>query len=284
MSYAILGATGTQGGAVARALLARGQSVRALTRRPQGAEAAALAALGAEIVAADLDRPETLIPAFSGVSGVFSVQDFYAPGVGLSGEIRQGRAVIAAARAARVPHLVQSTMGRGRRPGGPPHFLSKAVLEKDLKRSGLSWTLLGTVWFMDNLLNPKMQPQLIFPVLSGTLKPSTRFEMLAIDDLGWVGAEALCNPAAWAGRKINLAGDALTTGEMKAIYLKVTGRRPKSWSLPAWLFRRLAPEFATQLKWHNDVGFDFDDAELRSVRPEAMDFAAFLTSRPVENL
>ncbi len=84
MTFLVLGATGQQGGAVARALLRRGQTVRALTRKTDSSAARTLAGLGATVVAGDLDRPETLPPAFAGVRGVFSVQDFYSPGVGLA--------------------------------------------------------------------------------------------------------------------------------------------------------------------------------------------------------
>ncbi|MFO0437694.1 MAG: NmrA/HSCARG family protein [Phenylobacterium sp.] len=284
MTFAVLGATGGQGGAVVRALLSRGQAVRALTRRPESAAALALAREGVEVVQADLDHPESLPPALRGCSGVFSVQDFYAPGVGLAGEIRQGRALIAAARSAGVPHIVQSTMGDGRTPGGPAHFLSKAVLEQDLRKSGLGWTFLGTVWFLDNLLNPAMHPSLIFPVLSGSLEPSTPFQMLALEDLGWVAAEALGNPDAWVGRKINLAGDVLSVVQMKHAYRQAAGRRPKSWSMPAPLFRRMAPEFAAQLKWHNEVGFAFDAKPLRGLKPYARTFFGFIEEAGIRTL
>lgn len=284
MTFLVIGATGLQGGAVARALLAQGQSIRALTRKTDSAAARALAELGAEVVAGDLDRPETLTPAFVGVKGLFSVQDFYAPGVGLAGEIRQGRAVIAAAKAAGGRHVVQSTMGDGLAPGGPAHFLSKAVLERDIRASGLDWTLLGTVWFMDNLVNPAMQPHLTFPVLSGSLKRDTRFQMLAVADLARMAAKALTRPDIWAGRKLNLAGDTMTVGAMKVAYHEVTGRAPRSWPLPAPLFRKLAPEFAAQLRWHNEVGFAFDHAELRTILPDAADFRRFVQERRVAGL
>jgi len=284
MTFLVLGATGQQGGAVARALLRRGQTVRALTRKTDSSAARTLAGLGATVVAGDLDRPETLPPAFAGVRGVFSVQDFYSPGVGLAGELRQGRSVIVAARNAGVDHIVQSTMGDGLKPGGPAHFLSKALLERDIRASGLRWTLLGTVWFMDNLLNPAMKPHLMFPVLAGTLKPDTRFQMLALEDLGWIASEALISPGLWAGRKINLAGDTLTVGQMKEAYREVTGKRPKAWSLPAALFRRLVPEFAAQLRWHNEAGFAFDQTELRAVHPAALDFKAFLRKSGIQGM
>ena len=284
MTYLIIGATGLQGGAVAREMLRRGQPVRILTRRAASAQARALADLGVEVAEGDLSRPETLARAFQGISGVFSVQDFYAPGVGLIGELEQGRAVVAAAKAAGVRHLVQSTMGDGERPGGPAHFVSKALLERDIRRSGLAWTLLGTVWFMDNLNNPKMKPGLIFPILAGSLKPDTTFPMLAVTDLAWMAAEALTAPSKWGGKKINLAGDALTVHEMKKVYRDVTGRRPKGWRMPAALFRRLAPEFAAQLDWHNRVNFAFGPEEFRRLRPDAIRFRDFLHDNHIEGM
>lgn len=276
MTYLILGATGLQGGAVARELLMRGQTIRVLTRRAASSKARALAEQGAEVVEGDLGRPETLAPAFEGIEGVFSVQDFYAPGVGLVGELTQGRAVIAAAKAAGVSHIVQSSMGDGNLPGGPEHFISKALLERDIRRSGLNWTLLGTVWFMDNLLNPAMKPHLMFPVLAGSLRSDAKFQMLAVEDLGWIAAKALTDPGNWGERKINLAGDVMTVPEMKQTYREITGKRPKRWRIPAAMFRKLVPEFAEQLGWHNKVNFAFGADELLAAKPDAVRFREFL--------
>ncbi|MEX3013949.1 NmrA/HSCARG family protein [Gymnodinialimonas hymeniacidonis] len=284
MTYLILGATGLQGGAVARELLKRGQPIRVLTRRAGSSKAKALAKQGADVVEGDLSRPATLEPAFEGVAGVFSVQDFYAPGIGLVGELEQGRNVIAAAKAAGVRHIVQSSMGDGHTPGGPEHFVSKALLERDIKRSGLAWTLLGTVWFMDNLLNPEMKPHLLFPVLAGSLKADTKFQMLAIKDLGWIVAEALTDLDGWSGRKINLAGDVMTVPEMKRAYREVTGKRPKSWRIPAAMFRKLVPEFAQQLGWHNRVNFAFGPEELRAAKSDTVSFRVFLESHRIESM
>ncbi len=284
MTFLILGATGLQGGAVAREMLERGQSIRILTRRASSQKAMALAKMGADVVEGDLSKPETLPPAFEGVTGVFSVQDFYAPGVGLVGEVEQGRAVLAAAKAAGVRHIVQSSMGDGHAPGGPEHFISKALLEREIKRSAIDWTLLGTVWFMDNLLNPEMKPALMFPVLSGSLDQETNFQMLAIEDLGWMAAEALVDPDTFAGRKINLAGDVMTVAQMKETYRTATGRRPKGWRLPRALFRKLVPEFADQLAWHNRVNFAFGSEELRKIKPDALGLAEFLRKHPVASM
>ena len=203
------------------------------------------------------------------------MQDVYAPGVGLVGELTQGRAVIAAAKAAGVRHIVQSRMGDGNLPGGPEHFISKALLECDIKSSGLNWTLLGTVWFMDNLLNAAMKPHLMFPVLAGSLRSDTKFQMLAVEDLGWIAAEALTDPGNWGERKINPAGEVMTVPEMKQTYREVTGQRPKRWRIPAAMLRKLVPEFAEQLEWHNK-NFAFQADELLEAKPDAVRFRGFL--------
>lgn len=103
----IFGATGNMGGAAARELLARGWQVRAVSRNPQSEKAQALAALGAELVRADMDDRGSLDAAFDGMTRVFSVQNWSTSSV--DGEIRQGKLVANAARAAGVTHLAFSS-------------------------------------------------------------------------------------------------------------------------------------------------------------------------------
>jgi uncharacterized protein YbjT (DUF2867 family) len=95
---AVSGATGQQGGVVARKLFADGWKVRALTRDVDKAAAQELASLGAEVVAGDMDNRAELDAAFKGVYGVFSVQNFWLPNIGFEGEIRQGKNVAEAAK------------------------------------------------------------------------------------------------------------------------------------------------------------------------------------------
>ena len=88
-TIAVTGATGQQGGAVARKMLAEGWTVRALTRDASKPAAQALAGLGARLAPGDMDSRAPLEAAFQGADAVFSVQNFWLPGVGFEGEVRQ---------------------------------------------------------------------------------------------------------------------------------------------------------------------------------------------------
>src|SRR5664279_2007165 len=108
LPFAVIGATGQQGGATARALLAAGAGVRALVRDVGAETARALAAEGAKLARADIENPATLRAAFDGVAGVFAVTTPY---TGVGAETQHGIAIADAAKAAGAPHLVYSSVG-----------------------------------------------------------------------------------------------------------------------------------------------------------------------------
>ena len=110
---AVAGATGLQGGKVARRLLAQGWKVRALTRDTNKPAAKELEAAGAELVPGNMDKRTELDEAFKGVYGVFSVQNYWLPTVGYNSEIVQGKTVANAAKAARCETPGVFLAGRG---------------------------------------------------------------------------------------------------------------------------------------------------------------------------
>jgi NmrA-like family len=130
---AVIGATGQQGGGVVRALQARGQfRVRALTRNPDKHRA-----LAEEVVAADLDKPETLKVAFEGAHGVFLVTNFWAHGG--TDELTQATAAIRVAKDAGVKHFIWSTLPDVEAISGGkfkvPHFTGKAKIDRIVKEA-----------------------------------------------------------------------------------------------------------------------------------------------------
>src|SRR3954454_4351576 len=109
---AVVGATGAQGGGLVRAILADRESdfaVRALTRHVDSDKARALAAAGAEVVAADLDDPASVERAMRGAYGAYCVTNFwehFSP----EKELAQARNLARAAKAAGVKHVIWSTL------------------------------------------------------------------------------------------------------------------------------------------------------------------------------
>src|SRR5258708_6084747 len=164
----ITGATGKQGGAVVRHALERGFAVRALTRHTDRPAAQALKAIGVDVVRGDMDDAASLAQALRGVYGVFCVQNFWEKGVGYAGEARQAHALIQAAQAAHIYHLVYSSIAGCDNARGIEHFESKWATEKLLGAVGVPHTILRTVFFMENFID-RQTGAMMLPVLSGAL-------------------------------------------------------------------------------------------------------------------
>jgi uncharacterized protein YbjT (DUF2867 family) len=286
-AIAVLGATGRQGGAVVRHLLKSDNfRVRALVRDKTSAAAARLPSLGVEVCQADLEDPSTLETALAGVDGVFSVQNYWEKGVGYNGEIRQGKNLVLAAKNAGVGHFVQSTMADGAIAFTEEmkHFRSKKALEDYIDDIGLPRTFLGTVTFVDNILVPEFGGAWTFPFISGILSSETPYHVLAVDDIGGVAAAIFSEAERFIGRKINMAGDALTVPEMKSVYREVSGKRPKRLQFPVWLCRLINGEFVAQLEWQREGGWTFGTEEARAVYPGMTSFKDFIAKHGVKNL
>ncbi|KAH8109396.1 NmrA-like protein, partial [Phellopilus nigrolimitatus] len=148
---AVTGATGLQGGSVARALLADGAfRVRALTRNPDAPTARELRAAGAEVVFADYADAPSLHAAFRGAHGVFGVTNFW-ESMSEAQEVREGTALVDAARACGVAHFVWSTVPAATSPP-VPHWSSKARINAHLLASGVPRTSLHTTFYLENFL------------------------------------------------------------------------------------------------------------------------------------
>jgi len=262
----VTGATGQQGGAVARHVLKQpGFTVRALTRDSAKAAAQALAQAGAEIFQGDLDNPASIRRALEGAWGVFSVQSFME--TGYEGEIRQGKAVADAAKAAGVQHLVYTSVVSADKKTGLPHFESKWQIERHVAHSGLSYTILRPAFFMQNWYNYMREP-----ILNGTLplplNQQTRLQQLSIEDIGAIAAKAFQNPTKWSGRTIELAGEELTMQRVVETLSHVLGRNVKYVQVAWDQFRQSAGEEMTKMyRWFNDVGYHVDIASLRKEHP-----------------
>ncbi|MEU5551875.1 MULTISPECIES: NmrA/HSCARG family protein [unclassified Micromonospora] len=237
MAVLVIGATGKQGGATARALLDRGVAVRALVRDTTAATALALRERGAELVRGDLDDPASLLAAARGVDGVFSIPFPDLTDLQGDAELRRGRHLVEAARRAGVPQFVHSSVaGAGdfhrNQPGWAEgrwdrhYWESKAEIDELVRTGGFArWTVLKPATFMENLLEKSF---LFGDWSSGTIvtgfAEDTRIAWIAVDDIGAAAATAFTGPGTLDGKEVELAGDMRTMTEVAAILSEVTGR------------------------------------------------------------
>jgi uncharacterized protein YbjT (DUF2867 family) len=279
---AVTGATGQQGGAVARKLLSEGWQVRALTRDVNKPAAQELKALGAELVTGDMDNRADLDAAFKGVYGVFSVQNFWLPTVGFENEIKQGKAVADAAKAAGVQHLVYSSVGSAHRGMGQKHFESKWIIEQYIHTLDIPYTIIRPVAFMDNHNSSRAY------ILSGTFfsygtRPDKATQIIAVEDIGVFAALAFANPKEYLAKTIELAGDELTEPQIVEMFSKVIGRPVTlSPSTGGWS-NASEEEMKAAYDFFNGEGYDADISALRKLHPSLLTFEQYLRKNGWEN-
>ena len=279
---AVTGATGQQGGAVARKLLADGWKVRGLTRDINKPAAKELGALGAEVVAGDMDSRSDLDAAFRGAYGVFSVQNFWLPSVGFEGEIRQGRNVADAAKAAGIQHLVYSSVGAAHRGAGQKHFESKWMIEQYIHSLGVPYTILRPAAFMENYNWSRAR------ILNGTfvgrgLRPEKGVQNIAVEDIAVFAALVFADPTGYVGKTIELSGDELTESQIAETFARVIGR-PVTLVKPAPGEGRRSPEeMKAMFAFFNGEGYDADIPALRKIHPGLLTLEQYLRKNGWEN-
>lgn len=266
----VTGATGRQGGAVYRHLRKKGFKLRALVRDPNSNQARQLMGNGQEVFQGSFDDPDSMMRAMDGVYGVFSVQSYTAR------EIEQGEAVIEAASRRNVSHFVYSSVGSADEETGIPHFESKIKVEEHLRSSGLRYTIMRPVFFMENW-HRRFGESIRNGQLQQPLSPTTSLQMVAVDDIGAFAALAFEHPDKWKNRTFSLAGDELSMQQIADAFARVTAQDVKyvqvSWDQ---FERNMGRELTVMYRWFQETGFHFDIEEVRREYPPTRTFNRWL--------
>lgn len=258
----VTGATGRQGGSVARHLLAEGWPVRALVRDPAKPAAQALARQGAKLVVGDLEDRASLDAALMDVRGVYSVQSWAA---GVEAEVRQGISLAEASAAAGVEHFVYSSVGGAERDSGVPHFESKWRIEQRIRELDLAYTIWRPAYFMENLLWQK--EAIKAGRLTPPLDPMVPLQFIAVEDIGAFVALSFKSPGAWLGKCTEIAGDELSFAGLAEVLTRAMRH-------PVELQPVIPPaeaEREAMMRWLDSHGYQADIGMLRRLIPELTD-------------
>ncbi len=274
----VTGATGRQGGAVARTLMTHGWKVRALVRDPSTPAAQQLAKNTIELIKGDLFTTASLEEALTGVYGVFSVQTSDAEH-GIGGEIIQGKLLADAAHRAQIQHFVYSSVGGAERESGIPHFESKWQIEKHIRALGLPATIIRPVFFMDNFTSYfgepiKQQNKLILP-----LHQDTRLQQIATEDIGSFAALAFEQPTSFIGKALEIAGDELSMTEIVETFSRVMKRTIEFVEQPMDQMIQRNPENALMMEWFNTDGYQAVLPALRALYPALLTLETWLRQK-----
>ncbi|HVQ29117.1 MAG TPA: NmrA/HSCARG family protein [Vicinamibacteria bacterium] len=303
-TIAVVGATGGQGGGLVRAILAdpaSGFAVRALTRDPGSDKARQLQALGAEVVAADVDDVESLKRAFRGAHGAYCVTffwDHFSP----EKEQAQAEAMAQAAKETGVAHVIWSTLEDTRRwvPVGDdrmptlqgqykvPHFDAKGESDHFFSDRGLPVTFLLTSFYWDNLIHfgmgPKKGPDgklaFVLPMADKKLPG------IGVDDIGGCAYGLFKRGPEYIGKRLGIAGEHLTGAQMAAALSQAFGQEIAYNYVPPEVYRTFgfpgADDLANMFQFKRDFERDYcgarDLAVSRALNPKLQTFAQWLAA------
>ena len=299
---AVMGATGAQGGGLARAIPAdrNGPFVaRAVTRKLDSDKAQALARLGVEVVAADADDPPSLERALAGAYGAFCVTNFWEH---FSAE-REGAQATAMARATRkagVQHVIWSTLEDTRKwvplddarlptlhgKYKVPHFDSKGAVDRVFAEEAAPTTYLLAAFYWENFIYFGMGPRkgpdgdlvLALP-LGGVKLPG-----IAAEDIGRCAYGLFRRGTGTVGQRFGIAGEILSGAEMAAKMARALGRKVNFHDVPFDVYRGLgfpgAEDLGNMFQFQAILGDEFlrsrDAERSRSLNPELLTFDAWL--------
>lgn len=266
LTVAVTGATGAQGGATARALLARGHQVRALTRTIDSPAAQALRVLGAEPYAADFNDRASLDDALAGADALFAVTTPF--GTDVSTEVKQGITLIDSAKTAGIGHVVFTSAAHAHRKTHIPHYDSKHLIEQHLRAAGVPWTVIGPAAFMDNFTSGWSLDGLRSGTYGWPLPTDQPLTWIPSADIGAFAALVISRRADFLGARIDIASDELTAGEQAAIFTDVTGKPIVHEETPLDVVRRYSTDLAAMFHYFRTSGLDVDVAGLRRDFPE----------------
>ena len=261
----LTGATGQQGGSLAKLLLQKNHKVYALVRNIQSPAAQELKNEGANLVKGDLNNLDSLEQAVNGVDSIFLVGTPVEDGI--EGEIRRGKMMADIAKEKNVKHLVYSSVANADRNTGIPHFESKYKVEQHIQNLGIPYTIIGPTFFMNNFLT-YLRPGLEQGQLALPLSPYSILQQIALKNIAEFATLVLERRNSFLGKRIDIASDELTGEQAAKILSDELGREIKYIQVPLEQIRQTSKDIALMYEWYERAGPSIDITNLHQEYPQ----------------
>ena len=278
----VFGATGQQGGAVMRALLASGGfQLRGLTRNPDGDKSKALREKGVEMMKADLDDPSSVEAAVKGSYGVFLVTNYWEY-MDKEREIRQGTTVADACKKANIQHVIYSSLEPVEELIGMPcpHFDAKAAVQKYMDELGLPNTGVCLSAYYQVFAMSAFYHKMDDGTYMYTSCMQGPMDGVSVEDCGPAIASIFNQPDRFIGKKVGLAGDRLTMEEYVAIVAETLGKQIRVNTISYDEFAKLpfpgADDTSVMFRFYKEGSFVRDRALTKELNPKTLRFCEWI--------
>jgi len=262
----VTGATGQQGGTLAKLLLQKNHKVYALVRNIQSPAAQELKKEGANLVKGDLNNFDSIEQAVNGVDSIFLMGTPLEDGI--EGETRRGKMMADIAKEKNVKHIVYSSVANADRNTGIPHFESKYKVEQHIQNLGIPFTIIGPTFFMENLLGPQLWPGLEQGQLALPLPPSSILQQIALQNIAEFSALVLEHSKTFLDKRIDIASDEVTGEQATKVLSNELGRKISYVHIPLDRVREGNEDVARMFEWYEKVGTGIDIPSLHQEYPQ----------------
>jgi uncharacterized protein YbjT (DUF2867 family) len=246
----VTGATGNQGGAVARSLINNGFKVKVLTRNSSSPHAQNLKKLDAEVIQGDLNNTGTFRNHIKGVDGIFAALTYEN---GIEKEIAQGMNLVNLAKEFEVKHFLYSSVIGADQHTGIPNWESKFKIENYLKQMNLPYTIIRPSSLFENFLIPQVKNRILKGKLASPVNKDVLQQFISSKDIGEIGASIFMDPGKYLGKTITIAAEEMDMKKVADIFSEGLGKEIKYQKLPMVITRLvMGKNLYKMFKWVNE--------------------------------
>ena len=182
---------------------------------------------------------------------------------GTDAEVNQGVTLADAVHSAGIDHLVFTSVAGADADTGIPHFDSKFAVERHIEKTGVPFTIIAPVFFVDNWRGPWMLPSIKEGAVAAGIPGDRKLQQVVVRDIGRFVTYIFENRDEFLGQRIDIASDELNGEQVAEIIGRHAGRKLTYQQTPLETIRRQSEDMAIMYEWFDQVGYSVEIAQLR---------------------